>query len=274
MVTRGVCSSSYNAPNHRITVGNFQWHDADADVGGKDLESAMTQPAKVQEPSMEEILASIRRIIADDEGKPVAESQATAPQAASAAPATAQANMKQAPAVKLADTHNQIAKTPPVAAAAAPSNSQDDIDALLAGFDGPEPVAESAPAIAPVEEDVFELTDDMAIATDSSSQNSDVEFTEAIEAERRSIERQAYAAISQDAPSFAQPQILSNTAASSVEHAFNSLASTVLTNNARTLEDLVKDMMRPMLKSWLDNNLPSLVERIVKAEIERVSRGR
>ena len=30
----------------------------------------MTQPAKVQEPSMEEILASIRRIIADDEAKP------------------------------------------------------------------------------------------------------------------------------------------------------------------------------------------------------------
>ena len=39
----------------------------------------MTQPAKVQEPSMEEILASIRRIIADDEAKPaVAEKQAAA----------------------------------------------------------------------------------------------------------------------------------------------------------------------------------------------------
>ncbi|MGC0325671.1 hypothetical protein ABIG06_006300 [Bradyrhizobium sp. USDA 326] len=32
----------------------------------------MTQPAKVTEPSMEEILASIRRIIADDEAKPPA----------------------------------------------------------------------------------------------------------------------------------------------------------------------------------------------------------
>ena len=56
--------------------------------------------------------------------------------------------------------------------------------------------------------------------------------------------------------------------------AFNSLANTVLSNNARTLEDLVKEMLRPMLKSWLDDNLPGLVERIVKAEIERVSRGR
>ena len=45
-------------------------------------------------------------------------------------------------------------------------------------------------------------------------------------------------------------------------------------NNARTLEDLVKEMLRPMLKTWLDDNLPGMVERIVRAEIERVSRGR
>ena len=48
----------------------------------------------------------------------------------------------------------------------------------------------------------------------------------------------------------------------------------MLGNNARTLEDLVKEMLRPMLKNWLDDNLPQLVERIVRAEIERVSRGR
>src|SRR5256885_11385491 len=67
--------------------------------------------------------------------------------------------------------------------------------------------------------------------------------------------------------------ILSHSTVSAVESAFNSLANTVLSNNARTLEDLVKEMLRPMLKSWLDDNLPGLVERIVKAEIERVSRG-
>ena len=71
-----------------------------------------------------------------------------------------------------------------------------------------------------------------------------------------------------------QPPILSQTTVSAVESAFNTLAHTVLSNNARTLEDLVKEMLRPMLKSWLDDNLPGLVERIVKAEIERVSRGR
>ena len=69
-------------------------------------------------------------------------------------------------------------------------------------------------------------------------------------------------------------QILSHSTVSAVESAFHTLANTVLSNNARTLEDLVKEMLRPMLKSWLDDNLPGLVERIVKAEIERVSRGR
>ncbi len=59
-----------------------------------------------------------------------------------------------------------------------------------------------------------------------------------------------------------------------VTSSFNMLAHTVLTQNARTLEDLVKEMLKPMLKGWLDDNLPTLVERLVRAEIERVTRGR
>jgi cell pole-organizing protein PopZ len=70
------------------------------------------------------------------------------------------------------------------------------------------------------------------------------------------------------------PGLISNTTVAAVDSAFNSLAYTILGQNARTLEDLVKEMLRPMLKGWLDDNLPSLVERIVRAEIERVSRGR
>src|SRR5262245_55618976 len=91
----------------------------------------MTQTAKAQEPSMEEILASIRRIIADDDaGKPgKAPETATAPKPpASAAAATpAPAPLRPAP------------KTPPPPAAAVPSavNSQDEIDAMLAELDGP-----------------------------------------------------------------------------------------------------------------------------------------
>ena len=51
----------------------------------------------------------------------------------------------------------------------------------------------------------------------------------------------------------------------------NAIAQTVLVENERTLEDVVREMLRPMLRSWLDDNLPTLVERLVRAEIERLA---
>lgn len=234
----------------------------------------MTQPAKVQEPSMEEILASIRRIIADDETKTPAAEQ---PPAAKPAPAAA---AKPAPVAGPAGSP-VMANEPPKPAAKAASNSQDDIDALLADFDAP-----AAPAVAPKpaapEEDVLELTDDMALpdmpepSFDKIEPANDLEFNEvAMPTERRypaAAERPSSAGRG-GMDAFA-PEMLSQSTVSAVESAFNSLANTVLSNNARTLEDLVREMLRPMLKSWLDDNLPGLVERIVRAEIERVSRGR
>jgi uncharacterized protein len=71
----------------------------------------------------------------------------------------------------------------------------------------------------------------------------------------------------------ADSPLMSAATTAAVNSAFGSLAHTVLVQNAKTLEDLVKEMLRPMLKAWLDDNLPVLVERMVRAEIERVSRG-
>ena len=68
--------------------------------------------------------------------------------------------------------------------------------------------------------------------------------------------------------------LISAATTAAVDSAFNTLAQTVLVQNGRTLEDLVREMLRPMLKTWLDDNLPGMVERLVRAEIERVSRGR
>jgi cell pole-organizing protein PopZ len=56
-----------------------------------------------------------------------------------------------------------------------------------------------------------------------------------------------------------------------VHSTWNLLAQTVLVENGQTLQDLVREMLRPMLKSWLDDNLPTLVERLVLAEIERMT---
>ena len=259
----------------------------------------MTQPAKVQEPSMEEILASIRRIIADDEAKPPAGDSKPAAAAAAApapvptAPAKPEKPAAAAPPTKPAMENIPPSKipaavvaaekkaAPPPAPAPSASNSQDDIDALLNGLDettSAEEIRPPQPEPEP-ESEVFELTDEMAVPDVAPPPQSsfrkvdpsdDLEFAEA--AASRAINRpSAY-----EPPAFEPPSapILSQTTVSAVESAFNTLAHTVLSNNARTLEDLVKEMLRPMLKSWLDDNLPGLVERIVKAEIERVSRGR
>ena len=43
--------------------------------------------------------------------------------------------------------------------------------------------------------------------------------------------------------------------------------------NQETMESLTRQLMQPLLKQWLDDNLPTLVEKLVRAEIERVARG-
>ena len=221
----------------------------------------MNQPAKAQEPSMEEILASIRRIIADeDTGKPK-------PAASAPAPKPPQ------PAIVAA----KPPAPPPPKPAPAPVNNQSDIDAMLADIDAPKPVPKPAAVVPPPPPlpDILDLTEAMATppaapaaAFRTIDAASDVFFTDAAP-DQRPPERPMPAPAASD-----YQGLISNATMSAVDSAFNSLAHTVLGNNARTLEDLVKEMLRPMLKGWLDDNLPNMVERIVRAEIERVSRGR
>jgi cell pole-organizing protein PopZ len=226
----------------------------------------MSQPAKAQEPSMEEILASIRRIIADDDN-----AKPASPPAAAAPP----------PRPAALPPRNPI---PPSPQAAAPrpvdpppqSNVMDQrgIDAMLAGHEEP-------PAQA---EDVLELTEQMAEPAPDETPSfqtidgqSDVIFTDP--PAPRVIEEPPVAEEPRRQQAAPQPaafdrSLMSSHTSAAVDSAFNALAQTVLVQNARTLEDLVKEMLRPLLKSWLDDNLPGMVERIIKAEIERVSRGR
>jgi cell pole-organizing protein PopZ len=251
---------------------------------------------------MEEILASIRRIIADDEAKPPAGDNkpaapaAVAPTPAPAAPVKPEKPAAAAPAAKPAMDNIPPSKIPAAVAAAekkaapapppAPTagNSQDDIDALLNGLDEATSAEEIRPPSQPAPEpepEVFELTDEMAVPNvvpppqpsfRKVDPSDDLEFAES--AASRAINRpSAYEPPAFEPPSAPAAPMLSQTTVSAVESAFNTLAHTVLSNNARTLEDLVKEMLRPMLKSWLDDNLPGLVDRIVRAEIERVSRG-
>jgi cell pole-organizing protein PopZ len=198
----------------------------------------MSQRAKAQEQSMEEILASIRRIISEDDGGVLV-----------------------------------CPKPAPAAATADAKNGQHDVDATLAGFDaawGQEPDkgtrAEAEDAADAIE--LAEATQAKAPAFNGIDRSTDVVFDEAPGSGRPRTPDEPRAIPVPDRP------LLSPRTTAAVDAAFNSLAHTVLTQNSRTLDDLVREMLKPMLKAWLDDNLPNVVERLVRAEIERVSRGR
>jgi len=70
-----------------------------------------------------------------------------------------------------------------------------------------------------------------------------------------------------------EERLLSEQTNGAVGASFDTLSRTILAQNPRTLEDLVRDLLRPMLRTWLDQNLPRMVERMVKQEIDRISRG-
>jgi uncharacterized protein len=234
----------------------------------------MTQAAKAQEPSMEEILASIRRIIADDDaGKPAkAPETAAAPKPAATATGTAPATASRpaSPATPPKSATPPPAPAKPAAPAAAAANSQDDIDAMLAELESP-PKAAAKPVTsqpAALSADVLDLTEAMTApaAPPAPPPPPAASF--------RTIDGTSDVVFSNKPEPPPDRALISNATIAAVDSAFNTLAHTVIGQNARTLEDLVREMLRPMLKSWLDDNLPSMVERIVRAEIERVSRGR
>ena len=58
-----------------------------------------------------------------------------------------------------------------------------------------------------------------------------------------------------------------------VARSFGDLALAVDSSSRRSFDEIAEDMLRPMLHEWLDDNLPTLVERLVREEIERVARG-
>ena len=212
---------------------------------------------------MEEILASIRRIIADDDANK------TVPREAEAPPPAAR---------------SEALPEPPVAASA-PSVAD-----ILADVPAPPP-ADAEPEADQIP-DILDLTESMAApmpsepapAPDPAPQfrkieaNSDISFDDPIEepAEQSAAAeiRSHYSQEAADRGEDERGRLLSRATSAAVDSAFNTLAQTVLVQNARTLEDLVREMLRPMLKGWLDDNLPATVERLVRAEIERVSRGR
>jgi uncharacterized protein len=76
-----------------------------------------------------------------------------------------------------------------------------------------------------------------------------------------------------DAPLAGIAGLLSEAAGAQVAKSFGELADVFDGLERRSVEEMAQDMLRPMLQEWLDDNLPTLVERLVREEIERVARG-
>lgn len=67
--------------------------------------------------------------------------------------------------------------------------------------------------------------------------------------------------------------IISEQTGRQVAASFGNLADAFAASRQRSLDEVAEEMMRPMLQEWMDNNLPTLVEKLVREEIERVARG-
>ncbi len=179
-----------------------------------------------QEPSIEEILASIRQIISDDdEGVP--------------APAAAP---------------DPIAPPyPPV----------DEMDVL----ELKNPIPAENPVIA-MEDSVEEVTETVE----------DIDFMDEPQIEEEP-EKEILAPLPPEEPLSDDGSILNYTARAAALSGFAKLAGNIAINKRRqaeeglTLEDIVRDMLQPMLRVWLDENLPSMIERLVQKELEKLARN-
>ncbi|WP_296596022.1 DUF2497 domain-containing protein [Phenylobacterium sp.] len=184
-----------------------------------------------QEPTMEEILASIRRIISEDEQP-----------AEGAAPV--------------------VEPEPVPAAAEAP---------LPIPEPEPEPERAAAPEPAPVEDDDegdLELTQKVETHGDLDFVASEPEpaFEPAPEAEPP---------MPMADPTPPAEGLVSEHVAAAAASAFGQLSAGILMPaEGRTLEDVVREMLRPLLQQWLDTHLPGIVQETVQAEVERIARGR
>ena len=206
---------------------------------------------------MEEILASIRKIIADDQILPL--TRPAAPRAE--------------PAVPVVETLSEEAQ--PIAAAvvsdvpkaASSIHSMSDFEAAFAelrpSFSRPV-VQSTAPAVEPEPVVVAPVASPVASALEPAP----VAMPQPAAFPKTDPLAQAEVAAAKEEVSLVSPAT-----GASVSSAFNALATTMFLQNTSMVEEAIRDLLRPMLKHWLDDNLPTLVERLVRAEIERVARG-
>lgn len=205
----------------------------------------MSEPEKEEEPSMEEILASIRRIISEDDGEPAketAEEPAAEPEATPEPEPEAEAEPVDEEEV-LELTEDDLEE----------DASQDDIDSM---FDN---IEESDQ-----EEDELVLEDEPEEETEPEPEVEQVASAPAMDMGIDDVD-----------PALDEEALVSSEAGDNIMGQFDALSALLTTGyqgSGNTLEDLVRELLRPMLKEWLDANLPEIAERMVAKEIARLAR--
>lgn len=228
---------------------------------------------RAAEPSMEDILASIRRIIADDQVQtgrvPPSEGQRAV---GAAAPRAYPAEQAPTLGADVGSTPGAVART------RTPYDDVLDLARLppAAGLNvaepAPEPRAASAGQASRATPDQArapqrDLTDPSEATPAASRLRSRMP-----EPTPREVPRESEPSVPDDGATH-EDDLLSPPLAASVMSAFEALAATVVLQNMPMLERVMRDLLRPLIKTWLDDHLPAMVERLVRAEIERVARG-
>lgn len=203
-----------------------------------------------REPSMDEILASIRRIIEESE------------------PDRATADLS---AIEQLTGGPGPVANDPLMGAAEPS-AETMVSAESAAGLRVEPVFDGQPdpdiLSSAFDPDVFSLDAELDTAFRHSEDEAAEVVTEGGQRHSENLATVMAASAAEGAKAIISEQTGRQVAAS-----FGDLAEAFAANRRRTLDEVAEEMMRPMLQEWMDNNLPTLVEKLVREEIERVARG-
>ncbi|TAL80190.1 MAG: DUF2497 domain-containing protein [Beijerinckiaceae bacterium] len=258
--------------------------------------------SKGYEPSMEEILASIRRIIADDQAfsqRPIPPEETSGQTEPSSEPAPSpetRASVRAKPFAELRPASgepkpftesnpSELGRAAKPAVEAKPVAQPSGVTRVMTAASPSEAgkqsatketVAASAPAEAdgqaapgfPVEAQ-FQVFKTAVRPLAAAARLAETPKTGAAGGEAGAF---LQGQLPEPLPEGSAPLVSAKTDAT-VASAFETLVASRFVQESEGFSEIIREMARPMLKAWLDDNLPILVERLVRAEIERVARG-
>lgn len=235
----------------------------------------MSEPRRDDEPTMEEILASIRKIISEDD-----------PETASRAEDASGSEDDESEPMELTQMVSEDGSVVDLRSEARPSlvpfaaeideETDDETDDERAVVESLVPAGTRVHAEmvdeALVDEALVDEDDDVELdAQDRNAAESDIEVEPDDESD---IEPEP--AVSRAAPpkreGLVSPEVAA-AASAAMARLKDSLAAGAPIGGGKSMEDLVREAMVPHLQAWLDENLPALVERIVREEIEKIAEG-